>query len=295
MLHSLFTHNKEESFDIHFLHRPTLDNEYLKRLEFLCTRYGAKWHSYPIPSEMLSHFPTSDNYPEEAWYRLLLPALLEGLDRVLWLDSDVLVLQSIGDLWETDLEGCPLAAATNVLPSYHWHLPPKLGIRDRRLYFNTGVLIMDLDQLRKENAVEECSRCVEKYRDVIHHADQDVLNALYYGRRKKIPLRWNVIVTTFYLRPECLRLHGADEYHEALRQPGIIHFTGGKRFKPWSYSSPHPYRDKYLEHRQAADWDLPAYDERHLRDGFVRRLPLRYLVLFSMLRRLRIRDFLATL
>lgn len=295
MLHSLFSSNPDTQFEIRFPHRENLEPEILDRLGDLCARFGANWAPQSLRAKETSHFRTTDNYPEEAWYRLILPDLYADLDRILWLDADVLVLHSINELWKTKLDGMPLAASSNVLPFENWTLPAKLGVKSRKNYFNTGVLIMDLKMLRSENATTVFRQAATQNQAIIQHADQDVMNAVYSDRYKQLPLRWNVIATTYYLRPECVRIHGREEYLAALKAPRIVHFTGGKRLKPWSFSSPHRFRSHYLHHRNEAGWGHPEPGKKELRDYITRRLSIRLLVLISKLSRGHIRSLIATL
>src|SRR5437879_3158835 len=79
------------------------------------------------------------------WYRIFLPELLPELDRVLYLDADVIVVDSLIPLWNVDLSEDYLAAVTNVFQAAHVHRPVELGLAGPRAYFNSGVMVLNLE------------------------------------------------------------------------------------------------------------------------------------------------------
>ncbi len=295
MLHSLFKSNSKLTFDIHFLHSNAIENSDILRLQKLCSNFGAGFFPTRLTPNETPDFPTSNRYPLEAWLRLNLPSLLPHVEKVIWLDADLLVLSDIEELWIMDLESYPIAAANDILPYFNWHLPALLGMESRDNYFNSGVMVIDLKKMRSEKAEKKFSAFIDEHRTSIMHADQDVLNGVYEKQWKRLPRKWNVTAATLYFRPECIRLHGFNEYKNALSSPNIIHFTGGKRLKPWNYSSPHLFRDAYIQHRGAAGWPNLKYADINIRNWITRKIPIRALALLSMLRKGQLRNFLETL
>lgn len=275
MLHSLFERNPNEKFSIYFLHRPDLENDLIRRLADLCDKFGAGFSAIAVERQRLSEFPLDGIYPEEAWYRLILPQLLPELDRVLWLDSDVIVLQSIQELWQTDLEGQPLAACPNAALFFMADIVAGIGITDRRLYFNTGVLLLNLKQMREEKSGDMLRVAAQRVKKWIKFADQDVLNSAYHHRYKRLQLAWNVLTHSYINVPETIRVHGRAEYKAAMKHPKIVHFTGAAWIKPWSYRWGHPHANAYFRHRMGAGWPLPRPTESGLKYAILRRVPLR--------------------
>lgn len=274
MLHSLFEANPRECFVVHFLHRG-LAAGHVERLAALCRRHGATLAPVVVDRARLEGLPIQGRFPEEAWYRVLLPQLLADVERAIWLDSDVLVLAPIRELWTLDLEGLPLAACPNAVLRSFADLVRHIGIEDRRRYFNTGVMLLDFERLRAERSEEALRQAAARHRRWIRFADQDVLNAVYHGRYKRLPLAWNVLAHAHVNVPETIRVHGMAEYRAAMAAPKIVHFTGLAAMKPWFYRCSHPARDEYLRHRAAAGWAAPDYPDRNLKARVTRRLPLR--------------------
>lgn len=276
MLHSLFTANRGETFIVHFLHQPWADPTPLQRLAALCERHGASLRASPVDRARLQGLPIEGRFPEEAWYRVLLAQLLPDVDRAIWLDSDVIVLDSIRELWTLDLGNNVLAACPNAVLYTFADMVRELGIADRRQYFNSGVMLLNLRQMRDEQSEHALREAADRYRRWIRFADQDVLNVMYHRRYLRLPLSWNVLAHAHVNVPETIRVHGEAEYRAAIAAPKIVHFTGLPGMKPWSYRCSHPQRDAYLRHRQLAGWPAPDYDDRSLRNSIVRRVPLRW-------------------
>jgi len=274
MLHSLFSANPGQAFTCHFLHKG-IDDSHLQALEALCARHGARFAPTVVARSRLEGLPIEGRFPEEAWYRVFLPQLLPQVDRAIWLDSDTLVLKPIRELWTLDLAGLPLAAVPNPALYTFADMVKKIGVEDRSQYFNSGVMLLDLKQLRDEGSETALRAAGAKYRQWIRFADQDVLNVVYHRRYRRLRLAWNVLAHAHVNVPETLRVHGLEEYREAMAAPRIVHFTGLEVMKPWYYRCSHPHRDAYLHHRAAAGWPPPDYPDRNLRNAFMRHVPLR--------------------
>lgn len=211
--------------------------------EFNHVRIPESW------ARRLSHHP---KFGYHAWLRLLLPEVLPALDRVLYLDSDVVVNGALDDLWASDLRGRPVGAVANPLYPHQSddHLRA-LGIERREAYFNSGVLLMDLACMRKRSLSEKLVEFAIDRAALIHYPDQDTLNALLWNDWQPLHPRYNAQTPLFELRAAELP-YSASEIAEARRSPAIIHFTG--MHKPWLDACRHPYRRLYWRHLKHTAW-----------------------------------------
>ena len=91
------------------------------------------------------------------WFRVLLPELLPDCDRVLYLDCDVIVLDSLDPLMRVDLSGKCIAAVTNPPITLEWMQKhcASLSLPDTDDYFNAGVMLMDLEELRAKKWIDQ--------------------------------------------------------------------------------------------------------------------------------------------
>ena len=144
-------------------------------------------------------------WSKAACYRLLLPNLLKNVDLCLYLDSDTLVVGNIEPLWETDLSGYSLAGVfQNIAPVRSQTVGDQ--IPGLQTYVNSGVLLMNLELMRRRNLQETLLRGISDYLLV----DQDLLNVVCYGSIQLLPPEYNVMAGTNVDAPKILHFHMRD-------------------------------------------------------------------------------------
>jgi lipopolysaccharide biosynthesis glycosyltransferase len=163
------------------------------------------------------------------------------------------VVDSLTELWELDLRGNLLAAVTNVFEREYEHRPAELGLAGTHVYFNAGVLVMDLAGMRRAGATEELYRFGVANADRLLWRDQDTLNVVLGTRRLELHPRWNCM-NAFSVLPWSADVFGADALAEAMRDPAIRHFEGPGRNKPWHFHAEPEMRALYAHHRRATPW-----------------------------------------
>ena len=136
--------------------------------------------------------PDDSRFPTAIYYRLLAPQFLpESLDKIVYMDVDVAVLSSLRELWETPVDGVFVAAAVDRLmaPSH----VAKIGLDENAVYFNSGLLVMNLKKWREDNVMDELFKLVDEMEGRLEFPDQDLLN-VYASRNgyKLLSEEWNV-------------------------------------------------------------------------------------------------------
>lgn len=250
MLHSVLTNGGMPGVHVHYLHGPAFPQRSLARLERMVTRLGGTFAPRAIAPERVARLPVVAEFTVAMWFRILLPELLDA-DRVLYLDVDTLVLDDLGPLWRTDLSGSYVGAVTNVLMPHHRHRPAQLGLSGDA-YFNSGVLLMNLEAMR----ADECTRAIAEYAATggraLEWPDQDALNVVLGGRRTPLHPRWNAMNSLrFDWAPD---VFGEDAVREARTRPAIRHFEGPGQNKPWNRGGDPEDRAQYLAHRRRTPW-----------------------------------------
>jgi lipopolysaccharide biosynthesis glycosyltransferase len=215
-------------------------------------REGGAISFISVPDSAVASFPTVGFTRKATWYRIYLPDLLPSLDRVLYLDSDLLVTGDLRPLWATGLDGHYLGAVTNVLEPETEHHPAELGIAPDT-YFNAGVLLMNLAEMRRDGCTETLRSYSAEHAAELMWRDQDALNAVLGSRRLALHPRWNCMNAVLVL-PWARDVFGADAVEEARRDPAIRHFEGRTMNKPWHFLSDRQLRELYFEHRRATPW-----------------------------------------
>lgn len=236
-LHSLIRHSdRNRSYKI-FVLNEGIGSGHWKKVKSM-EQSNVTVESVNVSEWMREHrIPTVNHLSKETTYRLLIPKLFPEYEKVLYLDSDLLIRRDMAELFDMDLEGAIFGASIARL--FHWsylYITEDLSLKAEE-YFNCGVLMINNRLLRQSDISEKSMRMLEEKR--YHNQDQDVINILCQlpentGKVKFIDGRWNV-------EWQHLNEEDSDVYIDAVREgsldyvndPFIIHYTGAK--KPWNH------------------------------------------------------------
>lgn len=190
---------------------------------------------------------TAQNYSIDNYTRLWVAEFFpDRTEKILYLDSDIVVVADIRELWNVDVTEWVVGAVS--IPGSD--RCPALGIPERYGYFNSGVLLINLARWRKERMLDRLLDYITAHSDKIVDVDQDVLNACLYDRRLPLPYVWNVI-SPFFFDYHPLGI-AAEELQRIRREAKIVHFNGAA--KPWSYMCRHPRRTEYWKYLSKTAW-----------------------------------------
>ncbi len=230
LLTSLKVNNPEEKISLYLLHSG-LTVEELSGVRCRCETYGYQFSHICVGDELFQDAPVTRQYPKEMYYRLLAPHLLpKDEKRILYIDPDTLVINPIRPLWEKDLEGGIFAAAAHTGKTELANSVNKLRLGTERDYYNSGVLLIDLEAGRRELIPDNIFSYVKEHGEELFLPDQDILNALYSERILPIEdVLWNYDARNYsnYL----LRSGGAWDLSWVMEHTAILHFCG--KAKPW--------------------------------------------------------------
>ena len=261
MLHSVLARSGGEPVHVHYLHGPGLSRHDAALLRQMVEAGGGGISFLEIADERVRGLPALDpatgpvrqRVSATMWYRIFLPELLPDVDRVLYLDVDTIAAAPLGPLWETELGDSYLAAVSNVFQLDHLPRLRELGLDDPRDYFNSGVLLFNLERMRRDGSTEALLRYGLEHRDELWWPDQDALNLVLGARRVALHPRWNCMNGVMEF-PWAVYVFGLRALGQARAAPGIRHYEGPARNKPWHYMCPTHERALYLEHRRATPW-----------------------------------------
>lgn len=255
MLTSLKINNPSEQVSLYLLHSG-IPGEALAGVERQCRGCGYDFHPILVENTLFQGAPVTRQYPKEMYYRLLAPQLLpRQVERVLYLDPDILIINPIRPLWETDLQGNLFGAAAHTGKTELANSVNQLRLGTERDYYNSGVLLMDLAAGRREIRPRELFDYVEKHRKELVLPDQDLLNGLY--SRNILALEdvlWNYDARNYgnYL----LRSGGTCDLRWVMEHTAILHFCGKE--KPWKPKYFHRFGVLYQHYVQLTrrDWGI---------------------------------------
>ena len=218
--------------------------------------------------DRLAGLPVNLHLPPLVYIRLFAAELFEAtVEKILYLDTDLVVAGDIGALWATELGDRPAAAAPDVFIDAQRGLPPGE-------YVNCGVMLLNLRQWRAENAQAALLAYMAENPQV-QYLEQDALNAVFAGRLAVVPLRWNFQARMAETKPATLGLTQA-EFTDTRRHPGIVHYTTGS--KPWMYRKDVHYKPLYYRYLALTPWRgyrPPDKTPRRIVSQYVRLMALR--------------------
>lgn len=221
----------------------------LKFLEDIVHGNGGELSVYEPDHNLYQGLPTH-RYGPAVYQRINLPATIpDTIPRILYLDSDTLVLGDLNELWRTDLNGQPVAAVENFSPTACRDINV-----DRQSYFNSGVLLMDLTIWRSESLHGAVTEYAREHADSLQFVDQCSLNAVLQGRWVRLAARWNQQADVYSVMTKHAEgcSYSVQELNEAFVAPGIVHFIGKK--KPWKIYCFHPFRAAYRRVLSRTPW-----------------------------------------
>jgi lipopolysaccharide biosynthesis glycosyltransferase len=271
MLHSVLDRHRGDEVHVHFMHGPDIGEELERPVREMVEREGGAISFLRIPDSEIEGLPTKGFTRKATWYRIFLPDLLPDVDRILYLDADLIVVDSLAPLWELDLHGSWVGAVTNVFQDNHLGRPAALGLAGPKVYFNAGVLLMNLAEMRRDARTRALLDYGVRNAERLEWRDQDALNVVLGERRLELDPRWNVM-NSFFLFPGNVGWRARRRLRQARRGPAIRHFEGPDVNKPWHYMCPWELKELYDEHRRATPWPSYRPDGRTARNVVRRRL-----------------------
>ncbi len=215
-LTSLYMHNFRRPIDVTVVLQ-TLDETAERLIRESAARFNRTVEIIDLKNIDLSHLPEYSQ-PVSTYYRLLLPSLLKNRNRTIYLDSDLVVEIDLSELFDADLNGHPLGGVPDrdaIQQGLQAHIN-----RPGDLYINAGVLVMDLDQWRKESIAEQCMQWLTENPTIATMMDQDAINYTLYKRKLFFDKKFN-------LNP----IHDPPVKTLAEIPERILHFAGA--IKPW--------------------------------------------------------------
>lgn len=188
----------------------------------------------------------------QTYYRLLIEDLFPTLDKVIYLDADIIINRCISDLWQLTFGGSSLLAVPMASPQSGFASGPRglpaykiLDIPAATRVFNAGVMILNLKRWRKKSISAKVIKYLKEYPEYVLWWDQDGLNCTLYRQWKPLSVEWNVMachIASFAGYEDSL--YSETEFQQALRDPSIIHYAGPQ--KPWKHDYCGPFLNEYI-------------------------------------------------
>lgn len=230
-IRSIVRFPSEDGYDIYILHSD-LTKQDQAYAAAQTENSGAKLHFQFVEPSLFAAFPESDRYPRLIYYRIFAASLLPPeVEKILYLDGDTLVINPLEELYQMKFEGNYFLACTHVRKFLSKVNQYRLGMEEESAYINSGVMLMNLKELREKQNIKEVMSFVAKRRRYLTLPDQDIITALYGNKTGLIDtMKYN-------LSDRTLSFYNADLNNKRIdlkwirANTAIIHYYGLQ--KPW--------------------------------------------------------------
>lgn len=266
---SLFK-NSFKSYDINiFILHSDLEKEDQHNLRLFVSKYGANIDFVYMDSSMFEGLPkmrSDSSYT--AYFKVMIPYVLSFLDKVLYLDCDLLVKRDLQSLYSID-KGTFLCSSLDLrMNKYNSNHIKKIVGFDSKLYFNSGVVLFNFkykDQIFDKNVV---LNYIKDNKDIIIYHDQDILNHFYINKNYVLEREFNYL-TIYQSFKDFL-------FHNDIKKAYIIHYANGN-FKPWFSNYVGKGYKEYIHYYNLIkdDENLSFLNKRSFKDCF--KLVIHYL------------------
>lgn len=252
---SVLANNKNKPITFHIIGMG-LKEESKERLSSISDKYSnVSILFYEIRKEFLESYNfslyDSKHLSIAAYSRLFLGDILsKDIDKVLYLDCDMIITKDLSELWSINIENYSVAGVIDLNVS-----EPKtfeyLGYSSTFQYINSGMLLINLKYWREHDLIKVfLDYYIEKHDKLIFH-DQDIINGTLYETTLLLPIKYNVI-DYYYLSKRKDFPNYQEELFEAMTDPVVIHYTSIN--KPWLKSCLHPLKKEFLKYKGISPW-----------------------------------------
>lgn len=242
-LYSIMVHTRKSPVSVYVLTSDISDYSRFKLQKLEDRFHNLNIHILVVDAKQFEDLPLNRSHitRPEVYFRMAFASLLPDLDRILYLDSDILAQKDLQPLWETPLDGAYMAAVSEPPSEGGFDYRRSIGMTDPTYYFNSGVLLMDLKKIREDKIESLLFECGHAIKDKIRLQDQDIINVALEGKIKALDPIYN---------------YGYMERQANLRKEADIVLNHFSLEKPWNRQLDVPEYNRlavnrYLECHQA--------------------------------------------
>lgn len=287
---SIFENNKDVDEITVYIIEKNFSEENKQKMNKMADKYGRNIIFIPMPNinetENLQLKKIKEKWIFDSYCRLFLDKLLpETVDRVLYLDGDVLNVGSLKELWNEELGDVCAAAVIDCIGEKYYEI---LGLNDDARYCNSGVILFNLVQWRKLNMGEKVKEYVHENNGYVFFMEQTVFNAVLQGKIKILHPKYNTYSMMQILSyEELMKLREVKRYYskqiikEAVDNPILVHMTSSFLVvnRPWCMITTHPMKSEYKKYSKLTPWenllinDTRSYIKKTI-DWTIQKLPI---------------------
>lgn len=228
-------------------------DDYEKVEDVLCKYSNVELYFYDIATFDIAKYGIPDWRGTQIanarlFYQDILGPSVNGMDNLLYLDSDTIVVSDLNNLEQ--FNGSSISAVKD--GCFKNYLTKMGGISN---YFNSGVLYFNVSNWTEKGYQNRIVHFLENCKLALTYPDQDALNCALDGSINSLPLNYNLGANAYLFGPKLQSLYygkksniSDDEVVEAKKDPKILHSTGILSIKPWSNNKVNPFNDEFMKY-----------------------------------------------
>lgn len=266
MMYSACVNNQDVDIDFHVLIDESVGEKGQKDLKDTINMFhGKRVVFYSLKGMTTLSFPlVKKHLTRAAYYRIFLSDILPpAIEKVLYLDGDIIVRHSLLPLWNTDLTDYAIGAVMDAWDG-DIKIYNRLRYQYQKGYFNSGVLLINLKYWRDYNILNEFVEYLNNFLERIICEDQDVMNVVLQDKKLTLPVKYNL--QTAFLRKVLFFDYWKyeKEIKEAIGDPTIVHFA--EKAKPWIVTTHnlHPFRSTFYKYQNQTKWKNICVERRSI-------------------------------
>lgn len=256
--------------DIHlFLVEDNVSIQNMARMREFINEIGVKV-TYLVKPEISEFFNIkikTARWGDNIFTRLFLKELLgknSNIDKLLYVDCDTLIVDSIDELYEENIENYLAAACLDYMGDLHKQI---IGVDKKAPYYNSGILLINVQKWINSNVQNQFIEYMNIHNGKIEYPDQGLINSVLGNEIKVLHAKYNMITVAYefsydeiliFRKPSFL--YSRDVFEEGHKNPCIIHFTSSfLSYRPWFVECNHPYADEWKLVREKTPWKECSY------------------------------------
>ncbi|WP_439883023.1 glycosyltransferase family 8 protein [Pontibacter sp. MBLB2868] len=248
LLTSIILNNKNNNIVIHTIASDISETTKAEITSYLNTK-NSQIFFYKIDLSIFENLPYN-GWSIAMYYRLCIPLILpKNITRVLYLDTDIIVIGDLEELYNVDLSSYPIAAVCD-----HYGTRSELGICKKGNYFNSGVILINITEWKNQQITHRVVDYIRNNASKIIFPDQDSLNAVLNNNWKKLDIRYNL---TYHFVSPILNKKLINLF---LKDKVIIHYT--TKHKPWKITCDNRLRFLYFKYLKKSPKRVPCFKYR---------------------------------
>ncbi|MFZ6034775.1 MAG: FkbM family methyltransferase [Patescibacteria group bacterium] len=246
----LYNSKDNDFYDFYVLDGGISENN-KKKIENLKIIKDCRINFLGIRREDFNNCPVPDNAPFNivSYFRIKIPTLIPNLDKIIYLDSDVIVKKSLKALYDIDVTDYCLAACKTQTSEAN---KKRLEMPKKSTYFCAGVMLINLKKWRQDQVEKKLFEHIESSPlNKLLNVDQDAINSVLWKQIKPLDQRWNAEFRT--------DISPSEDYKKILQDPFIMHYLAID--KPWNPNTKHDTKEynKYLKILTTLNPDLTSF------------------------------------